>query len=576
MNENVTNKTPKRRRWIARLLVSALCILLASSLLFVSVVADVGVLSLQGSSTAIISKATSQICFLDYDFFVCVIENNIYLYRDDVLLKEYYIPTFVSGYLSPSGTDYGIYSLCFDRERSLLYAIAQYEHDLRIITFVISDFDIVSSSFASYYLSYSTEYYWPPCCAFDGRVYFVGFGNGFFVFFNGDVETLGSVSNTSWLNVALLYRSGSCYFDGYCFFPDGQVIVDTSGNYVSKCPSYPIFVFDGKACYAKNNFIYSVDPLTGNSSAIYQFFDFSFSGYFLGFSNSSVLTLMQKGDTASLTLGVFSWNNSSPESSDETTEEPPPESSEESSEESSGSVVDVYKTSPGSDPVFVQSVDLGEATSATVFLGSYFITDETWGDISQYCYIQLYGDSGPLDRITFDFYATGFSYDNSIWDYPKIIGTNFDIDVSDLESLYISTLSPFGTVTVQNESAVLRQFNFQSASAYVEIENVSAEEAVWYVYGSDTDSSPATFTTSGMQKYIIRRQTGNASIPVLLDYGSNGIVSASLTYNGSPFPVGGIIITDDQYLIPPIDTGSWDNVLSQAQSEQEFNKSSID
>ena len=40
MNENVTIKSPKRKRWIARLLVSALCILLASSLLFVGVVAE--------------------------------------------------------------------------------------------------------------------------------------------------------------------------------------------------------------------------------------------------------------------------------------------------------------------------------------------------------------------------------------------------------------------------------------------------------------------------------------------------------------------------------------------------------
>lgn len=582
MNENVTIKTPKRRRWIARLLISALCILLASSLLFVGVIADVVFLTPAASFTVFPGTSTSMICIIDYDVFAFSVDHSVYLYRDDFLLDTLSFDS-IPGFIEPSAVAYSLY---FDPVRSALYCLQYYEYTLRIIKIFYRDYSFTSSSFASYSISTSdflySGYAQLPFVAYDGHLY--GFlyhsankGVAFFHFHNGDLD-IGSTNYLVETGGNILARAGSLFLNGYCYFPFIGLVTDTSGNWLANIPLHPFFSVDGMACYANNNYIYSVDPLTGISDAVFEITGFPASGSLLGHSSGSVLTLFNyfTGATSSNPYSVAVFANavvppeSSDDSSDETTVEPPPESSEESS---AGGVIDLYSYDRLSDGTYesalIGTLDLTDATGLRVFLGMYLLGDNVWSDIKTPLTLLVYREDGSLDTYTYDYYAAGFAWGSGSpgsFTFPKFIGGYFDIPLTSSSELYFASSAPGGTIWLQNNSVVLRQINLLNSDSYVELENVSAEECIISVYDSPSDDDPESFVyTSGVLKYTLRKRNSSSSIPVSLDYGETGIVHGVMKYNGADFTVSSIILASDPDLMPPIyDFESMDNALSEA------------
>lgn len=583
MNENVTNKTPKRRRWIARLLVSALCILLASSLLFVGVVADNIELVAQFTSSYLLDVSSAfGFYYLDMTHYVYASSNALYFCGSDGTLSSLSL-TF-SYY--PSFYRVGDVLYCSFVEESI--SLGRFPVLIEIDISNLSSPSVIRSrslsSIQGYVASVMDSYI--SFCIYDGL--FVGFCYTGYTsqektFCRAFVYSLDNGENhfvSDAINLTFGVGSDFELISNSCFVDDGILIsllagkglsLNTNSFLLSFDSEYSsVFFYDGLYYVLGETNLYSYD----SSLRIFEVVGASPLVPLCAFASNGVLYCATSlGTNSRLPYTVYTGlptTEPPPESSDETTTEPPPESSEESS---AGGVIDLYSYDRLSDGTYesalIGTLDLTDATGLRVFLGMYLLGDNVWSDIKTPLTLLVYREDGSLDTYTYDYYAAGFAWGSGSpgsFTFPKFIGGYFDIPLNSSSELYFASSAPGGTIWLQNNSVVLRQINLLNSDSYVELENVSAEECIISVYDSPSDDDPESFVyTSGVLKYTLRKRNSSSSIPVSLDYGETGIVHGVMKYNGADFTVSSIILASDPDLMPPIyDFESMDNALSEA------------
>lgn len=462
MNENVTIKTPKRRRWIARLLVSALCILLASSLLFVGVSAENIVLTAQFSGNYYVSASSVDfISFIDADTF--------YYFGDDYL--RYQDGDIVVGSRGSVWSDTN--SSCYGDGNIYISSFAHLGSAMRwsLYTVGLSSFDSISYVNHDFASSTSSVTYLGSSSAYSsGTVYA-------FVFYKiGSDISVRVVSSTSGVLSTgyRLYLPSDFYFTSSMrtsSFVYGDFLVNLGANicfnlstkqFVSLSDfglpsSFSAFVYDG-ALYA----------LTSDSILMCDDYTFSFRnvGSF-GFAplavyvDSGVVTAASSFSAFNLNYTIFTGIDGSPappESSDETTTDPPPESSEESSEPDV-TLTKIWKYEPGSDgtsvSIAIGEVDLNDAVKVEAFLGRFesSLDNSDWTDSPQNLMLRVTNSDDTEDIYQFDFPAFGYysgllssEVEFSDFVFPGFVGYWFEIPFENGSEISFATKSPGGSV----------------------------------------------------------------------------------------------------------------------------------
>lgn len=591
MNENVTNKTPKGRRWIARLLVSALCILLASSLLFVTVVAENIDLVVQFSSSKAISSNT--------------IVGAIPISETDLL---YWSGNriFINSSLGNSAFDfpYENYNrLSCSVEGSFLYVASCDSYaNVRITCYDISD---IFSFFEVYtevlYSTYQGQWnnsagYGAFIAVVDEIVYgLVGFFSSTenlkrfvpFTFANREFDWHPSVdyyfvSNT---NSGAVVRSNILFYDGCLYMPCiGLCYNFLSESRLSVSDSYSslivVFLYENNVYSLSSNSIFLLDANTRLFNSVG-----SYSGNIgFAYANNGILTTYGIAAGASIPYTVYTGLPTSeppPESSDETTE-PPPESSDESSEDPAGGGTKIWGSIVNADGSYTSSLlgtlDLSQATEVRAYIGSWTSKDssyqsETPVPLTFYVYN---GEEGPPDIYTFDYHAAGYSLSGdsvSDFTFPDIIGQFFTLPFNGETDLYFANVAPYGTVLVSTpfgDSFGGRvMLNLVSSDSYFRLDFVDEDTFTVVVYNEDPVGSRVSFEMdirAYREGYRLEDGETSSSRWFYPSFGSSASYTAEYVTENGLYLVFVDSVNDTVY---PWEDGTWSDIIGDANSRLE-------
>lgn len=538
MNENVTNKTPKRRRWVARLLVSALCILLASSLLFVGVVAEN--IDLVAQFTGNYGLATTA-----YNNYVYPFGSNFLVYSNsymvylqagssvksvfDIRSSDGYDSTYLSDNLSFYYDGVALYGLT-TRKTSTDLLVSFY-------TFTIVDNEIISAS-AVNVSTYVSGTHYSPFTTFvvvDGNVYsFYFYGSSststlrylvflklsgtdltYYYYASLGVGLNSYYNSASFQNGNLilgLYKNSRCYlfniFSNSFSYVEPPSSSTTGQNYV--------FDYEGDTYYINSNVLckWNIDTVS------FERVGSGVSGYYFS-SNNGVLYSYSLPSSMSISYTVYSGlptNEPPSDSSDETTESPPLESSDESSEEPAGGGTKIWRVDRGFVESYAGTIDLTNATEIRAFLGVFTSSGSGFSlDRAVPLTLEVYRDgSDTPDSYTFDFYAYGWgvlgldgfpnSYDSYI--FPDVIGLYYEIPIpSDGEGLLFPTFAPYGSIYVNFSDSVYPDniqrvtFNLHNSQGYLDVNFVSSSSTSFTIYNDDLTKGKTYSFDSGTFNY---------------------------------------------------------------------------
>lgn len=528
MYENVTNKTPKRRRWIARLLVSALCILLASSLLFVGVVAENIELVAQFSGNY--GFATSP-----YNNYVYPFGSNLLVYSNsymvylqvgssvksvfDIRSSEGYDSTYLSDNLSFYYDGVFLYGLT-TRKTSTDLLVSFY-------TFTIVDNEIISASAVNVSTYVSGTHYssFTTFVVVDGNVY------SFYLYGSSSTTTLrylaflklsgtdltyyyyaniGSGLNSYYNSASFqngnlilgLYKNSRCYF--FNIFSNSFSYVEPPSS--STTGQNYVFDYEGDTYYINSNVLckWNIDTVS------FERVGSGVSGYYFS-SNNGVLNSYSLPSSMSISYTVYTGlptNEPPPDSSDETTESPPPESSE----PDEPGTLNIYRTDidrSGGVMVFNSTLDISIPSdgleSLSAYLGYYWDVDSSVQPPPSYMYLWASYEDGTRQRYDFDFSAYGYALGSDFaqnFYYPDYLGMEFEIPLNGETDIYFVTSSPGGSVTVENSDGRIITLNFGSTSSYARIDFVDELNYRITLYNNDMAIGNSLTFDQGVYRYL--------------------------------------------------------------------------
>lgn len=585
MNENVTNKTPKRRRWIARLLVSALCILLASSLLFVGVVADTITLTIQFRGNYPLSVSS-------VDFLGFVDASSFYYFGDDYLF-------FQKGSSISNTATFAFSSLkssCYN-SGTIYVAEPQKVGSTRRISVTSIDIDTFESSIFNFNFgtTYNTVTYYGTSCFYSDKLYV-------FVFYSElgsgtvcrpiicDISS-GSrvIGKTFALPSDFVFSQDAMYstfvVNGYLVNLTYNIRYDISSNsYVSDTDFGLPSSFSG---FFYNGDLYVLTPssilLFDNTSFLFSAVG-SFSGNpFLSYCSENVVTVFNSPTAYSLDYAIYTGIDGQPpsESSDETTESPPPESSDESSEDPAGGTKiwgSILNADGSYTSTLLGTLDLSQATEVRAYIGSWTSKDssyqsETPVPLTFYVYN---GEEGPPDIYTFDYHAAGYSLSGdsvSDFTFPDIIGQFFTLPFNGETDLYFANVAPYGTVLVSTpfgDSFGGRvMLNLVSADSYFRLDFVDEDTFTVVVYNEDPVGSRVSFEMdirAYREGYRLEDGETSSSRWFYPSFGSSASYTAEYVTENGLYLVFVDSVNDTVY---PWEDGTWSDIIGDANSRLE-------